>query len=38
MTGDEDVSCADGTKDGLHVKIDGRQVLVIISDAPGNTD
>ena len=38
MTGDEDISCADGTKDGLHVKINGRQVLVITADAPGNTD
>jgi len=38
MTTDENVSYANGTKDGLHVKIDGRQVLVITSDAPGNKD
>jgi len=37
MTGDEDISYADGTKDGLCVKIDGRKVLVITPDAPGNT-
>ena len=32
MTGDEEISCADGTNDGLHVKLDGRQGLVITSD------
>ena len=38
MADDEDVSCADGTKDELHVKIDAKKVLALALDTPGNTD